>query len=631
MVRPARLAGLLVRVQRSPQVRDSTVERLGRCTRTALSIGGVSDTFTSTTEAEDVTPDAFSFAAQTGVAPDVLIFSNVIAVTGINTVASVHISGDSTVNEYSIGGGAWTSASGVVSNGQTVQVRQRSAATPGVRRRLWLGIGTDVAAFDVTSGDDTVPDPFTFVDLANVAPGATQVSNAIAVSGISAPAPIALSGGGASSMYSVEGGAWTSVPGTVTSGQTVRVRHVSSAAPGGTASTTLTIGGVSDTFTTVTIADGIPDPFSFVDAPNVLPNATQVSNAIVVSGINSPSPISVSGHASSQYAIDGGGWTSAPGTVTNGQTVGVRHTSAAALASAVHTTLTIGGVSDTFTSTTVPRIVMPGTGLVVWSIQGRRVTLRWSPPTVGLAPDRYVVTGGEVSWSGTRGPALGVLETEVPIISFDVGAAPGYWAHVSSYRQGVGASVPAEVIAHMWEIPTAPSTPADLLALVNGSTLDLTWRNTFGGGLPSQLVLDVTGAATRSVPLGLGESFRFSGVPPGTYVLRLRAVNGTGSSPASDPVTMTFPGRCSGPPLPPAAFLGYRAGSTVSAVWQSAATGPAPARYRVHVIGAYVGSFDTTQRTLSSPAPPGRYDLSVVAINDCGVSAPTAVQSVLVP
>ena len=62
------------------------------------------------------------------------------------------------------------------------------------------------------------------------------------------------------------------------------------------------------------------------------------------------------------YERNGSGvWSSSAGTVANGDTVRVRHTSAA------NTTLTIGGASDTFTSTTlaapsdptVPRFLTP--------------------------------------------------------------------------------------------------------------------------------------------------------------------------------------------------------------------------------------------------------------------------------
>jgi hypothetical protein len=488
-----------------------------------------------------------------------------------------------------------------------------------------------VAAFDVTTGDDTVPNPFTFVDLSNVLLSTPQVSNTITVTGLTTPAPIAVSGD-ASSQYAIGAGAWTNAPGTVANGQTVRVRHTSSAATGGAVHTTLTIGGVSDTFTSVTHFDITPNPFTFEDVVDVMPGTSQVSNAVLVTGINGPAPIAVFEDASSQYAINGGAWTSAPGTVVNGQTVRVRHTSGAGLNLATHTRLSIGGVSDTFTSTTVPRMVMPVTGLEVWRSSGFGFTLRWRPPTAGVAPDRYVVTGGLLRWDGTRGPALGVLVTDVPIASFDHLGYPGVdlWVHVLAESRSHGSSLPTEVIVHRWSRP-APSTPTDLLALVNGSTLDLTWRNTFSGGLPDQLVLDVTGARTGSFPLGNTESFRFSGVPPGEYVLRLRAVNGSGSSPASAPVTVRFPDRCSGPPLSPTAFVAYRVGRRVFVVWQSAASGPAATSYRVRVAGAYTGSVDTTNRWLDGLVAPGTYGLRVQAINECGVSEPTAVQTVVVP
>ncbi len=54
-----------------------------------------------------------------------------------------------------------------------------------------------------------------------------------------------------------------------------------------------------------------------------------------------------------EYSIGcNGTFTAAAGTVTSGQTICVRHTSAAQAGTATATTLTVGGVSDTFTSTT---------------------------------------------------------------------------------------------------------------------------------------------------------------------------------------------------------------------------------------------------------------------------------------
>jgi hypothetical protein len=215
--------------------------------------------------------------------------------------------------------------------------------------------GTIVASSTLTINDtsttvsDTTPDQFTFTDQTNVSLNTVITSNSITVSGINAAASISVSGG----TYSINGGAYTSASGTVTNGQTVSVRHTSSASNSTATNTTLTIGGVSDVFTSTTVAaapDTTPDAFIFADQNDVALSSTVTSSAITVSGVNTATSISIS---NGTYSIDGGAYTSASGTVTNGQTVSVRHTSSASNSTATNTTLTIGGVSDVFTSTTV--------------------------------------------------------------------------------------------------------------------------------------------------------------------------------------------------------------------------------------------------------------------------------------
>ena len=98
--------------------------------------------------------------------------------------------------------------------------------------------------------DDPTPDPFTFTDRTDVALSTEFKSNTITVSGIDAPAAISVVGG----TYSVNGAAFTSASGSVTVGNTVKVRKMSAAAYSTTKSATLTIGGVSDTFSVTTIA-----------------------------------------------------------------------------------------------------------------------------------------------------------------------------------------------------------------------------------------------------------------------------------------------------------------------------------------------------------------------------------------
>jgi len=95
--------------------------------------------------------------------------------------------------------------------------------------------------------------------------------------------------------------------------------------------------------------DTTPDAFNFTDVTGVLPGAEVQSNEITVSGINTATPIGITG---GEYAVNGGAWTSAAGTVTNGARVRVRVNASAQYETTVSATLTIGGVSDTFSVTT---------------------------------------------------------------------------------------------------------------------------------------------------------------------------------------------------------------------------------------------------------------------------------------
>lgn len=121
---------------------------------------------------------------------------------------------------------------------------------------------------------------------------------------------------------------------------------------------TVSVTGVTPVITPTTfriavtpLVDTVPNAFSFTDATGVDLSTVSASNSITVSGINAPSAISVSG---GEYEKNGSGtWTGSAGTVVNGDTVKVRGTSSASNSTAVNVVLTIGGVSDTYTITTV--------------------------------------------------------------------------------------------------------------------------------------------------------------------------------------------------------------------------------------------------------------------------------------
>jgi hypothetical protein len=95
--------------------------------------------------------------------------------------------------------------------------------------------------------------------------------------------------------------------------------------------------------------DTTPDPFTFTDQTNVALNTMVTSNTITVSGINAPAAISITGGT---YKINSGSYTNASGTVNNGDTVTLQQTSSKNYSTKTDATLTIGGVSGTFSVTT---------------------------------------------------------------------------------------------------------------------------------------------------------------------------------------------------------------------------------------------------------------------------------------
>ena len=312
---------------------------------TVLTIGGVSDTFSSTTAAKDTTPDAFTFTDQTGVALSSTVTSNEITVSGINAPTAISISN----GKYSLNGGAYVTTAGTVKIGDKVKVQHTSSANYAAKVDTILTIGGVVDTFSsTTAAKDTTPDAFTFTDQTNVALSAVVTSNEITVAGINAPTAISVTGG----KYSLNGGAFISTAGTVKTGDKVKVQHTSSANYAAKVDTVLTIGGVSDTFSSTTAAkDTTPDAFAFATKTGVVKSKPVESDVIKVSGINAATAISISG---GEYRINGGTYTSVAGAVKNADTVQVRHTASASAKTSVTSTVTIGGVKATFTSTTAP-------------------------------------------------------------------------------------------------------------------------------------------------------------------------------------------------------------------------------------------------------------------------------------
>lgn len=270
------------------------------------------------------------------------------------------------------------------------------------------------------------------------------------------------------------------------------------------------------------------------------------------------------------------------------------------------------------------------TSLRATEIVGNRLTMRWAPHVSAFngvpGASDFVIEGGV-----HPGETLAQIATGgAPTLTLD---APTGAFHVRTRALIDGQwSPPSNEIKVFVNVPAPPSAPVNLKTAGATSALDMAWTNTFSGGAPTHMALDVAGSATATILLPMSEAATFTGIPDGSYTLQLRAINAAGSSPPTSPFTISFPTViCSNPPQPPIRLLTYRIGQTVYATWERSGDGPAATSFIVYVIGAFNGSFPITARNVSATVGSGNYTISVAAVNLCGGSASTAAQTVTVP
>jgi hypothetical protein len=180
---------------------------------------------------------------------------------------------------------------------------------------------------------------------------------------------------------------------------------------------------------------------------------------------------------------------------------------------------------------------------------------------------------------------------------------------------------------------TGVSAPTGLTASVAGSTVTLNWLAPTTGPAPTSYVIEA-GSATGLANLAAFDtgntqtSFSAITVPPGTYFVRVRARNSSGTSaPSNETVVNVGGGGCVGPPGPPGVLTFTASGLLVTLNW-SGASGQ-PTTYVVDA-GSSPGASDlasfptgNTATTLSANVVPGTYFVRVRARNACGTSAPT--------
>ena len=169
---------------------------------------------------------------------------------------------------------------------------------------------------------------------------------------------------------------------------------------------------------------------------------------------------------------------------------------------------------------------------------GATVRLHWTRPSDG-DPVGYQLEAGTVP--GARDIGAWTLP---PSPSYDVAGVPDgrYFVRVWA-GTGAGISPPSNEVEVVVGTPP-PLAPTGLVATVDGGTVSLTWSAVAGEVTGYELdVGSSSGTAdlVRGAPLGLATTSRFESVPLGSYCVRVRALNRTGSSPPSNEVWVAIP------------------------------------------------------------------------------------------
>lgn len=168
---------------------------------------------------------------------------------------------DLTGYQYRLNGGAWVASTSSITLSSLTSSTTYTFEVAAVNSGRIGDIST--TTFTTQAAVDTTPNAFSFTAQTSVARSVFVTSSTITVQGVDAGVDIPITVSGTSGEYSVSTdggstwGAWTTTATNVRLNYQVRARHLSSSLYNTPINTVVTIGGVSGTFTSTTLADTV--------------------------------------------------------------------------------------------------------------------------------------------------------------------------------------------------------------------------------------------------------------------------------------------------------------------------------------------------------------------------------------
>ena len=266
------------------------------------------------------------------------------------------------------------------------------------------------------------------------------------------------------------------------------------------------------------------------------------------------------------------------------------------------------------------------------------VTLTWQPPTTTATEP---VSGYRVEAGFAPGETLGTLALG-SVLTHTITNAPGGVFYVRLRAQtAAGLSPPSNEVLLATGQSAPPLAPQALLATVQGTNISLRWtENPLGPAIAGYyLVAGTAGGLADFGVLPLPPTARTFAVnaAPGTYFVRVVAVNAAGPSVASTEVVLTPGLNVCTIPNAPTGLMAIGLPRALSVQWEAAQRGAIPTGYLLQagsVSGAAnLGTVGLTGATTAAggTVPSGPYFVRVFAVNGCGTSPPSTEVSTLVP
>jgi hypothetical protein len=297
-------------------------------------------------------------------------------------------------------------------------------------------------------------------------------------------------------------------------------------------------------------------------------------------------------------------------------------------------TITITASDGELTATaafdvTVSPSSLPSAPLNLVAVVARnRVTFTWNPPA---SASNEPVTGYRLE--GGTGPGdtiatipIGVAQTYT---LFNAPSGVFFLRLRAQTAAGLG-PVSNEVQVATGEA-APPLPPLALLATAQNTAVQLAWsENPLGPVIAGYQLHAGSGPGLSDIgvlPLPPTARTFAANAPPGTYYVRVHALNAAGASVASnEAVLVAQPGTCTIPSVP-LGLAASVAGRRLTLQWNAPISGAIPTGYTLEA-GTTSGaanwgtfSFPASATIVSGIVPPGPYFVRVFAANACGASA----------